>query len=114
MKYRVVILTFIAYAFMHALRTGYSFSKTYFKEEYEFSNVFLAVLDSTIYLALGIGFLFRYCFLSRHNMLLSYFLAAMLFSLAFILFPTFSILHVFNASNAGALSVILMFLFGFF
>ncbi len=32
MKWRVVTLTFLSYAFMHALRTGYSFSKTYFKD----------------------------------------------------------------------------------
>lgn len=114
MKYRVVVLTFISYAFMHALRTGYSFSKTYFKDEYNFSNVFLAVLDSVIYLALGIGLFSRYLFLSRHSMILTYFLAAAIFSTAFALFPTFSILGVLTANNAALVSVILMFLFGFF
>ena len=47
-------------------------------------------------------------------MVLTYFIAAAIFSTAFALFPTLSILGVLTANNAALPSVILMFLFGFF
>ncbi len=53
--------------------------------------MFLAVLDSVIYLSLGLGFLLRYCFLSRHNMVLTYFIATLIFSASYILFPILSV-----------------------
>ena len=55
MKIRAYVLTFIAYLATYSLRTAYSFSKSYFKPEYNFSNTLLAVLDSSIYFTMGLA-----------------------------------------------------------
>jgi sugar phosphate permease len=96
MRIRAFVLTFIAYLFMHALRTGYSYAKPYFKTEYNLSNPFLAVLDASIYLFMGVGFALRYLFIDEKNLTRSYFITGMIFSLAFALFPLGSIIGLFN------------------
>ena len=59
MSKRVYLLTFMGYVSLHALRTIYSYSKPYFQKEYELPKMNLAILDSSIYIFLGIGFLIR-------------------------------------------------------
>jgi len=49
----------MGYVSLHALRTIYSYSKPYFQKEYELPKMYLAILDSSIYIFLGIGFLIR-------------------------------------------------------
>jgi sugar phosphate permease len=96
MRVTAYLLTFLAYALMHSLRTGYSFSKSYFKVEYNFSNTFLAVLDSSIYLAMGVGFFLRYFFLNNKDIIYSFFLTGMIFISSFSLFPILSLAGVLN------------------
>jgi OPA family glycerol-3-phosphate transporter-like MFS transporter 3 len=114
MKLRVLILTFVSYAFLHALRTGYSFSKAYFKIEYELSNTFLAVLDSSIYFAMGLGFFFRYFFFNSKNIVSSLFITGMIFISSFTLFLLLSITNVITSGNAEVISLILLIIYGFF
>jgi sugar phosphate permease len=114
MRVQAYILTFLAYTMMHSLRTGYSQSKAYFKQEYDFSKTFLAVLDSSIYFAMGAGFFFRYFFLNNKDIIYSFFLTGMVFIISFALFPLLSIAGILDGGDAGWISLILMVLFGFF
>jgi sugar phosphate permease len=114
MKLKAFILTFIAYAMMHSLRTGYSYSKPYFKAEFGFSNSYLALMDSSIYIAMGIGFFLRYFFIIRKGILFSFFYTGIIFLTAFALFPLLAIANLINDSNSQAISLVLMILFGFF
>lgn len=114
MRVRAFLLTFLAYAVMHSLRTGYSFSKTYFKVEYSFSGTFLAVLDSSIYLSMGVGFFLRYFFLDNKDIIFSFFLTGVIFITSFSLFPILSLTGTMNEDNAAPISIALMLLFGFF
>lgn len=65
---RIYFLTFIAYVSLHALRTVYSYSKPYFQKEYHLPKMYLAVLDSSIYIFLGLGFLIRSPIVSQNNL----------------------------------------------
>lgn len=114
MRVRAYLLTFLAYAVMHSLRTGYSFSKSYFKVEYHFAGTFLAVLDSTIYFAMGIGFFLRYFFINNKDIIFSFFITGTAFITAFICFPLFSLTGTMNEANAQPISISLMAVYGFF
>lgn len=114
MRVRVFVLTFLAYLIMHSLRTAYSFSKTYFKEEYQFSKLYLAVLDSSIYLAMGVGIFLRYFFVNKKDIISSYFYTGCVYIIAFILFPLLSLTGVLNQDNAQSICIILMVIYGFF
>jgi sugar phosphate permease len=114
MRIQVFVLTYIAYTIMHSLRTAYSYSKTYFKVEYNFSPTYLAVLDSSIYLAMGVGFLLRYFFLNKKDIIFSYFTTGMAFIIAFALFPFLSFVGALDKSSAQWVSIILMIIYGFF
>lgn len=113
MRTRVYVLTFIAYLATHSLRTAYSFSKSYFKPEYNFSNTFLAVLDSSIYFAMGLGFFMRYFFMKK-DIITSFFMTGLAYIVAYTLFPLLSLTGVIGESNAEWISLILMILFGYF
>jgi sugar phosphate permease len=90
MRIRAYVLTFIAYVAMHSLRTAYSYSKSYFKPEYNFSNTFLAVLDASIYFAMALGFFMRYFFMSK-NIIASFFITGLIYIVAYTLFPLLSL-----------------------
>ena len=113
MKIRAYVLTFIAYLATHSLRTAYSFSKSYFKPEYNFSNTLLAVLDSSIYFAMGLGFFMRYFFMKK-DIITSFFLTGLIYIISYALFPMLSLTGVIDESSAGWISLILMILFGYF
>lgn len=53
---RVYLLTFITYALIHAVRTSWSYIKTYSqKEPLEFSTQFLGELDMTVLICLAVS-----------------------------------------------------------
>ena len=91
MKIQAFILTFISFAFMLSLRTSYSFVKPYVQAEYSLSNTFLAVIDSVIYISMGIGYLFRFTFYDQNNPIRSFFVYGLIYSAFFALFPILSL-----------------------
>lgn len=64
MKVQAYVLTFLAYTLLHSIRTSYAFSKPYIKTTYDLSNLFLSVLDASIYMMLGVGFLLRFIYVN--------------------------------------------------
>lgn len=115
MRLRAYWLTFFGYLMLHVLRTGYSFSKPYFKKAYDLSSPFVAVVDATIYLSLGLGFLLRpLVFRSSKSSLLIFFITTTLSALGYMLFPLLSLTHVLSSSNAEPIIFMCMFIYGFF
>ena len=78
------------------------------------SNPFLAILDSSIYLFMGVGFALRYLFIDQKNLVRTFFITGMIFAISFALFPLGSIIGIYDSKDICPISLILMALFGFF
>ena len=94
MKILAYILTFTSFALMLSLRTSYSFVKPYVQSEYSLSTTFLAVIDSVIYISMGMGFLFRYEFYDKNSPIRSFFIFGIIYSALFALFPILSLCNL--------------------
>lgn len=114
MRVRAYVLTFIGYLMLHVLRTGYSISKPSFKKEYDLDNLFVAVIDATTYIALGIGYFLRPLMVGSKNTLLIFFLTTMISALGYMVFPFLSVSHNLTVINAKPLMLIGMLVYGFF
>ena len=65
----------------------YSFNKLYIKQEFDFTDFYLGVLDALVYISLGVGTLMRYSLIRNPLHLTSIYLATSIFaamSIAFI------------------------------
>lgn len=62
MSVKVFLLSFSGILILYMLRSAYSFSKPYLREQYKLSNYYIALMDALIFLGIGIGFMMRYYF----------------------------------------------------
>ena len=114
MKLRVFALTCLAFSLLSTLRLCYAYVKPYIKQQFDLSNLFLALLDSLIYLALGIGMLVRYSFYTPHQIFSQFLTFAVVFNSAMLLVGLLSSSGLLTAHNAGPVLAVLIFVFGFF
>jgi sugar phosphate permease len=111
---RVYFLTFIAYVCLHALRTVYSYSKPYFQKQYQLPKMYLAILDSSIYIFLGIGFLIRSPIVSQNNLKKHFIVTSVLCGVCYMLFPLLAATNILDSTNIYSLLLLLMVGYGFF
>ena len=57
MKYRVFILTYMAYTCIHLLRTSYPFVQLQIAHYYDTDSKFLGLLSGVAYIIVGAGYL---------------------------------------------------------
>lgn len=62
MSVKVFLLSFTGILMLYMLRSGYSFSKPYLREQYKLSSYYISLMDALIFLGVGIGFMLRYYF----------------------------------------------------
>jgi sugar phosphate permease len=89
----VYCLTFFTYASVHMMRTTYSFNKPFFAKQYGLSNLFLGILDSTIFLAMALGTFLRYSILNDKKHTLTLIKTAIPAAIFYIIVPLLSITH---------------------
>lgn len=86
------ILTFTAYLSIHTMRMSYSQVKSQFQSDYNQSNLFLGILDSLVYISLGIGFFLRFLLIGNMNLVLSYAIFVGIAALAYLIIPVSSLI----------------------
>ena len=88
----VFILTFFTYSVLHMMRTTYSFNKHTFQKVFGIDDMFLGIVDSTIYLTLSLGIFLRYSILNSKKPTNACLLTAIPVSIGFSIIPIISLL----------------------
>jgi sugar phosphate permease len=93
MKLAVFLLTFLSYASVHMLRMTYSFNKHRIKDQFGVGELFLGILDSTIFISLAIGTFFRYSIINDKRLPLVCLKTAIPTAIAYSLVPIVGFLN---------------------
>ena len=104
----------MSYIWLHATRMSYSSAKTHIKNQYELTNILMAIVDATIYIGLGIGYLTRYLTFKKSKQLKHFLIVGILFNAFYMLFPLLSILGLLSIKSVEPIYVLCMFFYGYF
>lgn len=78
------------------------------------SNIFLAMMDSSIYIATGAGIILRYAFLNQKDVIKTFMITGIIYALSFFMFGLSSITHILTLENIKFIALPLLLSFGFF
>ncbi len=88
----IFILTFLTYGIVHMMRTTYSFNKHTFQKVFGIDDLFLGIVDSTIYLTLSLGTFLRYSILNSKKPVEACLFTAIPASIGFSVIPIISLI----------------------
>ena len=109
---KVYVLSFSAMVLLYMMRAGYSYAKPYIQTKYQFSLLYLSLVDAFQFIGLGLAFLLKY-FLFDQNFTISQFNRnGIIMSIFFLLIPLLPILGTFSTHFDAAL-LFSAFFFGF-
>lgn len=91
MKYKVYVLTYLAYAMNFACRMTLAFNKPSIKTSYGLTSFDLGIMDALIYLSYGIGSFFKFCFYGGKDFTKVYLISSIFISSFLALMPFMSI-----------------------
>ncbi len=87
MKYRVYVLTYLAYAMNSACRMTLAYNKLNIKTAFGLTPIHLGVIDALVYLSYGIGSFFRYFVFDDRHLTRLYLVSAFCISFFYSLLP---------------------------
>ncbi len=91
MKNRVYIMTYCAYAMNHACRMTLAYNKPNIRATFGLTAMHLGIIDALVYIAYGIGTLFRFYFFGERFLTKLYLISALCISSFFASIPFVSI-----------------------
>ena len=109
---RSYLLTFSGMTLLYMLRAGYSYSKPYIKQQYQFSLLFLSLVDACQFIGLGLAFLLKYLLFDQTYSIIQFRTNGIVMVAAYFLIPLLPLLGSFS-THFDAFLLICSFLFGF-
>ena len=92
MKVTAYVLTFVGLATLYMLRQGYNFSKPYFRTHFQYSILFVSMIDACLYGGMGIGYLLRYRLIDERRPMKHFLCMSLSMCLLFSFLPMASLL----------------------
>ena len=84
---KVYILSLMGMVMLYTLRAGYSYAKPYIQKQYQFSILFLSLVDAVQFLGLALAFLFKYFLFDQHFTVTNFTKTGIIMSISYFLMP---------------------------
>jgi hypothetical protein len=113
MSSRIYALTFSGMVLLYMLRAGYSYCKPYIKKQYQFSLLFLSLIDALQFIGLGLGFLLKYFLYKQQHTITQFTINGAVMTSIYILIPFIPLIGGSSTTYFDAVLLICSFSFGF-